>query len=173
MNKKNNIDTVLEVLFSSPSSKFHIRELARLTNLNPNTIVSIIEQLVKEKTVKKETKKHIVEVSLNFEDRAVKWKKKVSNILRVYESGVVDFLAEHYQPTAISLIGSYSRGEDIEKSDIDLVVLSQKKDIIDLNKFEKLLGKKVHLLVLERGKMGDEFFNNLINGIVLYGAIRK
>ena len=40
------------------------------------------------------------------------------------------------------------------------------------DKFEKILERKIHLLLLPK-KISDEFFNNLINGIVLYGAIRK
>lgn len=171
-NKILNTDKVLKELFRSPNYKFHIRELARIAKLNPNTIINIINKFEKENLIRKEPQGHVVEICLNLENKETIWKKRLFNLSEVYSSGIVDFLIKGYSPKSISLIGSYSRGEDIEKSDIDIVVVSNKKEIIDLNNFEKKLGKKIHLLILS-DKISEEFFNNLINGIVIYGYLRK
>ena len=168
----NNYNKVLKELFNKPTNIFYIRQLTRITGLNPNTIINITNKLMKEGLVKKNNKKHIVEISLNLENKETIEKKRIFNLYNIYNSGVINFLIKTYKPKSISIIGTYSRGEDIEESDIDLVVDSNNRKIIDLSKFEKILKKKIHLILLPK-KFSEEFFNNLINGIVLYGAIRK
>jgi len=168
----NNYNKVLKELFNKPTNIFYIRQLTRITGLNPNTIINITNKLMKEGLVKKNNKKHIVEISLNLENKETIEKKRIFNLYNIYNSGVINFLIKIYKPKSISIIGTYSRGEDIEESDIDLVVDSNNRKIIDLSKFEKILKKKIHLILLPK-KFSEEFFNNLINGIVLYGAIRK
>ncbi len=168
----NNEESFLEEVFAKPNYKFHIRELARLTKLNPNTIINIAKNLERQGIIKKINRKHIVEISLNLEDKKTQWRRKLFNLKQVYNSGLTDFLIEKYSPNSISLIGSYSRGEDIENSDIDIVIFSSKKLLLDLSAYEKKLRRKIHLIFPEKS-ISDEFFNNLINGVVLYGAIRK
>ena len=51
-------------------------------------------------------------------------------------------------------------------------VFSDKTISIDLKKFEKILKRKIHLLFYDKS-MSNEFFNNLINGVRLYGVIRN
>ncbi len=172
-NKTLNTEKVLKILFNNPTCKFHIRELARITKLNPNTIINIIKPLEKQKIVEKQAKKHIIEISLNFENKETIWKKRIFNMSQIYGSGLVDFLIEKYSPSSICLIGSYSRGEDIEKSDIDIAVITNKKNLVNLNKFEKKLNKNIHLLLISKSNISEEFFNNLINGIRLYGYLKK
>ena len=169
---RNNEERVLKELFSKPTYRFHIRELARATKLNPNTIINLTNQLEKEGIIKKQKKKHLVEISLNFKEPKTIQKKKFFNLSQIQNSGLIEFLIKEYSPKSITLVGSYSRGEDNEQSDIDLVVNTSIKEIKDLAKFEKILERKIHLLLLPK-KISDEFFNNLINGIVLYGAIKK
>jgi predicted nucleotidyltransferase len=164
---------ILGILFKNPTTKFHIRELARISNLNPNTVINSIKDLEKENLIKKEEKKHIVEIYLNLENKKIILKKRIFNISQIYDSGIVDFLIENYSPNSISLIGSYSKGEDIENADIDIVIFSENQKVISLTKFEKFIGRKIHLLIIKKEKISDEFFNNLINGFVLYGYIRK
>lgn len=169
----NNKERVLRTVFTKPTYKFHIRELAELTSLNPNTVISIVDKSVKEGLLVKEKRKHLTEVYLNFENPKAVTAKRLFNLSEIYNSGIVEFLAGFYNPEAISAIGSYSKGEDIEKSDIDIVVISNKKETLDVEKYEKRLSRKIHLLVLNYNKMSDEFYTNLINGVILYGYIIK
>lgn len=165
---------VLELIFEHPTGKFHIREMARLVKINPNTVLNVVKELEKEKIILIEKKKHIVEVFGNIEDKRFIRKKRIFNLSKIYGSGIVDFLIGETGAEMVSLIGSYSRGEDIEKSDIDIVVIAKKKvSELNLEKFEKLLKRKIHLLILDYSKMSDEFYSNLINGIVLHGFVRK
>ena len=169
----NNYKKVLEIFFDNPTGRFHIREIARLTKLNPNTIINIVKKLEKEDLVRVEKKTYLVEISAHFENKKFKEKKRISNILKLYESGLIDFLVKEYSPKAVSVIGSYSLGEDIEESDIDIVIITNKEEEIDIKKFEEKIGRKIHLLPVSYNKISDEFYTNLINGVVLYGYIRK
>jgi predicted nucleotidyltransferase len=171
--KMNNQEKILSLLFVRPTYRFHLREMARETKLNPNTIINITNKLEKLGFVKKEKKKNLVEVYLNLDKKEIIQEKRIFNLRKIYESGIIDFLTKMYSPLSISILGSYSRGEDIEISDIDIVLFSEKKHIIDLNKFEKELNRKIHLLIPSKNDISKEFFNNLINGVVVYGAIQK
>ena len=131
-----NKNKVLEVFFKKPTEAFHVRELARLTNLNPNTIINLIKELSNEDLITKERKKHIVEVAAKINEK-FKREKRIYNLKSICNSGVIDLLIKELSPKSISVVGSYSFGEDIENSDIDLVAISENDKQIDLSKFEK------------------------------------
>lgn len=169
----NSYEKIMKLIFERPSYRFHIREIARLVGLSPSTILNMLEWLKGRGLVKVEKKRHIVEVFADIENNAFLRKKRVFNISQIYESDIVDFISKKIDAELISVIGSYSRGEDIEKSDIDIVVISSEKNKeIDLSRFEKNLGRKIHLLVLNYNEISDEFYTNLINGVILYGHIK-
>ena len=167
-----NKEKVLKVFFDNPTGKFHIREIARKTCLNPNTILNILDSLIKCKLLKREKKKHLVEVSalINQDFQRL---KRVSNLQFLYDSGLVDFMVERLIPESVSVIGSYSWGEDVENSDVDIVVISKKKEMLDLTNFEKKIGRKIHLIIADYETISEEFYINLINGVVLYGYLNK
>ena len=169
----NSKEKISDAIFKNPTTKFHIRELARLTKLNPNTIINITKSFEKEKLVKIEKKEHITEILADTENQLFVDKKRLFNLSQIYKSDLVNFLIKEYSPKAISIIGSYSKGEDIEKSDIDIVIISEKEKPVNLEKFERLLSRKIHLIITSYKKMSEEFYINLINGIILYGYIDK
>lgn len=178
---KDNKEKIIETFFDYPTSKFHIRELARITRLNPNTISSAIKEINKEKLVNIERKRYIVNISANISSKDFARKKRIHNFSRIYNSGLVSFLEDYFSKDSIpyidsiSVIGSYSAGEDIEKSDIDIVIISrgELKKMPDIIKYESKLKRKIHLIITNYNDMSEEFFNNLINGMLLYGYLRK
>mgnify|MGYP001570323007 FL=1 len=168
-----NEQKILKEFFENPTRKFHILELARITSLHPNTVLTSLNSLTKEKLVKQEKKTHIKEAYANPENKEFVLKKRLFNLEQVYNSKIIEFLIKLYAPEAISIIGSYSQGEDIEKSDIDLVIITKKKEDANLEKFEKVLKRKIHLITTDYKEMSNEFYINLINGILLYGYLEK
>lgn len=162
---------VLDVFFDNPTGEFYIREIARLTGLNPNTVINVTEKLLKDNLIKKDKKRHVVELSASINEK-FKTKKRVRNLEKLYDSGLIDLLSSFYKPESIVVLGSYSSGEDILNSDVDLFIVSKKEGTADIRKFEKMLKRKIHILVSDYSKISEEFYTNLINGIVLYGSIR-
>ena len=166
-------DNVLLKIFENPSRKYYVRELAREAKVNPNSVLNVIKVLEKEGLVKKEVKKHVVEISTRLDDPKFLVKKRIFNLSQIYESRIIDFLVKSYRPKAIILFGSYSRGEDVKKSDIDIALITDRKEVAAVEIFEKKLGRKIHLLPLRYKDISDELYINLINGVVVYGYLDK
>ncbi len=166
-------DKVLSKIFEDPSKKYYVRELAQEAKVNPNSVLNVVKEMEKEGLVKKETKKHITEIYAILDSPVFTARKLLFNLAKIYESKIIDFLVENYHPKAVILFGSYSRGEDIKKSDIDIAIVTDNQVIINVEKFEKTLNRKIHIVPIEYKKISDELYINLINGIVVYGYIDK
>ena len=171
MIEKSTVQRVLEIFFDNPSREFHLRELSRLLKLSMPTIISTTDKLVKEKLIIKEKGKVITKVMANRGYIDFARLKRLHNLELIYKSGIIIHLSESYnQPKAIILFGSFSRGEEIEKSDIDIAVLTNKRLNLDLSKYENILKKAVSVHEVSLDKISGEFRANLLNGIVLEGS---
>ena len=85
---------------------------------------------------------------------------------------MIDYLWDKLSPEVIILYGSFSKGESIENSDIDLFILGKDKNI-ELTNFERKLNKKIHILSNESIKeIPSELKNNILNGLILKGYIK-
>ncbi|OGX02023.1 MAG: hypothetical protein A2062_05015 [Omnitrophica WOR_2 bacterium GWA2_44_7] len=171
MLEKNNTDKLLEVFFDSPGREFHIRELSRITKISAPTILLAVEALEKRGflTTHKKGNLKIVKASSTI---AFCRSKRVRNMEKLYQSGLIEYLVDEYEsPKAIVLFGSFSRGDDIEASDIDIAILTVTHKELDLKFFEKNLARKISIHEVDVKKVSREFYNNLINGIIMEGAI--
>ena len=168
---KNSIFIVLGAFFDSPTKEFHARELSRKTDLSIFAVLEAIKKLSKEKLVTfyKKGNMKIVKAS---QSTAFTRAKRVRNLEKIYESGVVDYLSHVYdKPETIILFGSYSRGDDIENSDIDIAIITREHKEANMGKFEKILSRNISLHEIDLKKTSKEFHNNLTNGIALEGAL--
>ncbi len=168
---KNSKFIVLDVFLNSPTKEFHARELSRKTSLSIFAVLEAIKKLSKEGFISVSKKGNMKIVKASNSTTFIR-AKRVSNLEKIYDSGLVDYLASAYEnPGAIILFGSYSRGDDIESSDIDIAVITKDHKKRALEKFEKILSRKISVHEIDLKKISKEFHNNLINGIVLEGAI--
>lgn len=168
---KSTTERVLDIFLENPTKAFYLRELSRTLKLSMPTIISTTEKLAKEKLIIK-TKGPVLTTVVAYREN--KWFvhiKRIENINRFYRSGIVEDLTQSYgHPQAIILFGSFSRGEDIETSDIDIAVLTPKKKQISLEKYEKFLKRRINIHEIAAGKISKEFQANLYNGIILEGS---
>lgn len=163
---------LLQVFFDYPKKDFQIRELSRKIRLAQISIINHLKHLVKENLVIKENKLIYPSYKANTNNELFKLLKKQNLILRLKESGLIEFLEEQLRPNCIVLFGSASRGEDSEDSDTD-IFLQSKEVNLDLNKFEKSLNRKINLLFEPSlKKLSEELLNNIINGEILYGYLK-
>ena len=95
------------------------------------------------------------------------------NIKQIYDSGLRDYLINEYSNPVIILFGSFSKGEDIENSDIDLYLGMLSKKEIKLEKFEKILKRKIQIFRYSNLKQINNIHlaNNIINGIIFNGFL--
>ncbi|MBU2560726.1 MAG: nucleotidyltransferase domain-containing protein [Nanoarchaeota archaeon] len=175
----NTKEKVMEALFEEPSRKFHIRLLARMTGLNPNTIISITDDLAKEGllTKQKEKETNLVTIKANPQDTIFKIRKQAYNIEKIHKSGIIKHLEEQLSYPAIILFGSYAKAENHKSSDIDLFIVTEAKKEPDLAAFERRLGAPIQLFIHNKKELkrlvntNPELMNNVLNGTVLSGFL--
>lgn len=168
---KDNNFKVMELFFKFPFKSFHIRELARLTDLSSSGIIKIIKKLKKEHLLISKKGKVTEEIKPDFDGKFLLM-KRLYNIYSLYDSGLMDYIKNFYEfPKAIILFGSYSDGTDNENSDIDLAIITNNKKIPDFSKFEHKLARKINLHLIDLRSTSKEFKNSLANGIMLHGFV--
>lgn len=156
----------------NPTRPYQIRELSREINLATTSIKLHLKELEKNNFVRQEKVGVYKAYKANFSDENFRFYKKLFNLTTLKECGLVNELEKQLFPDVIILFGSYSKGEDVENSDIDIFVLAKEKNM-DLKKFEKILGRGIQLFFSEDlNKLPKELFNNILNGVILSGFVR-
>ena len=156
---------ILELLSEYPNKRFTIREIARKTGTPSSSVQRYLENLKKENIVSKENKLII--------NNHTKFLKSFFIIDKIYRVGLISYLKEQLNPSVIIVFGSIRKGEYDYESDIDLFVESTVKKEFDLGNFEKKLKHKIQLFVYSNiNKLQPHLFNNVINGIKIYGSFK-
>ncbi|MBI4014828.1 MAG: nucleotidyltransferase domain-containing protein [Candidatus Aenigmarchaeota archaeon] len=166
---------ILRLLFTYPEKSFTGRAMALAIGVSQPGISKAVAGLIKESFVTsskdKETKR--LSIALNRSNNLIIGLKRADNLKKVYESGIQNFLEEELPGAAIILFGSFSRGDDISTSDIDIAVIGRKEKDINLEPYENVLHRKVILqFYTSMGAVHKELRENLCNGIVLAGGVR-
>ncbi|MBI3034164.1 nucleotidyltransferase domain-containing protein [Candidatus Woesearchaeota archaeon] len=164
--------SILGLFFKDPDGVFHIREIARLTDLHPNTVLKEVKKLVNRGFLIRKKTKIAVEVKANRENELFYFHKRLNNIEKLYESGLINYLYDAYNsPEAIILFGSYSRGEDTMRSDIDLAIVTKKSLDLEFGRYEKALKRKIQIFEIKIETTNKNLLTNVANGIVLKGYL--
>jgi len=166
---------ILKLFFERPSRRFNVREVARLVKISPATASKKLRSLAKAGILKQERERMLLFYRANLESDLYQDMKLFYNIRKIRESGLLDELNKFYFKPTVVLFGSASKGLDTESSDLDLLILSEKKvGFPQKEKFEKKLGKSLQLFVFKTIKKikNKELINSIINGVVLQGELR-
>lgn len=163
---------IMEVFFEEPTKNFQLREISRLTNIAVTSVKKYLKELVDENLVRKSTETLYPSYLANETNRMFKVYKQQRMIFKIYLSGLVDYLEKTSLPTCIILFGSVRKGEYNKDSDIDIFIQSSKHKL-ELRKFEKQLNHKINILFeADLKDLSKELFNNIVNGIILYGYLK-
>lgn len=166
---ESNTQKFLALVFKYPTTGFTIREIAKRLNISPPTASSISKKLEKIDLVRLQREKAQYKVFGSVESETFKDIKRIFNIFSLLP--LKNFLIKKFNPNLIAVYGSYSMGEDVENSDIDIFVDSLRKKLVSLSKFEKELGRSIHLLVDKFENLPKDLKADIINGVILYGVI--
>ncbi len=174
---KSSIWRVFEVFADEPLKIHFIKEISRKINLAPTSVKKHTEILEKNDIIIKKKGERFLGYIANRENDDFLFYKKTLNLINLKESGFIDYLIKNFYPKTIILYGSYLKGEDVEESDIDIFILSQKiseNKEINIDKFEKLLERKIHLIIEPSlKKLNKNLRTEIINGAVLYGYLKN
>ena len=174
VNKITAEESILNFFLNNPRREIHLRALARETNLSPAGILKASKQLIKDNIIiqKKDKEKNLLILKANREENNFSSLKRSRNIYALSDCGLLKYLIESYErPETIILFGSYSKGEDMEESDVDIAIITKRNLQLDLKQFEKKIERKIKILELNKEKIQKQFWQTLANGIVLYGYL--
>ncbi|MFP4116564.1 MAG: winged helix-turn-helix transcriptional regulator [Candidatus Aenigmatarchaeota archaeon] len=165
---------ILELFFEEPTEALHLREVAKRIDVSPRTAKKHLTDLEDEGFIESEEDGVYLRFKASRNQKFKDW-KVLYNLRRIRNSGLVDFLNEKFNFPLIVLFGSASEGDDIDKSDLDIFVLTECKKKVDLEVFEDRMDKEIQLITrtekeLEKMKENNpELLNNILNGIVVSG----
>lgn len=172
--KRKDIKTVVkEFFFVNPTAKLRVRELERKLKIPLPSVIRYCKELEAEGILTSIKTGSVVFHCADRSNPAYILEKRLFNIKSLYVSGLIEKLRTELSNPPVILFGSYAKGEDIEKSDIDLYIETQSKSLIDLASFEKRLNRKIQLFRHRKlDEIGNSLLkNNIINGIVLNNQV--
>ena len=169
MKRKGIKQKIKEYFFINPTAKIRVRELERTINFPLPSVIRYCRELEKEGTLTTEKTGNVVFYTASRTSEKYIIEKKLYNIKHIYESGILDYLKQELSNPPIILFGSFAKGEDVEESDIDLYIETPSNKEINLNKFEKIMKRKIQIFIFKDIKKvpNNHLANNIINGITL------
>ena len=169
---------IMEVLFEFPEKEFSLSDLAKEAGVAKANIGKILSELKNIDFIELTKLSKIWRIKANIMNWYFIRSKIIYNLNFVYQSGLVEFLNNHFKnPRAIILFGSFRKGEDASNSDIDIAIENEDfKDyeimgLRELSEFEKEIGRKIQLHLFNKKNADLHVFNNIANGIVLMGFL--
>ena len=159
--------------FLNPTAKLRVRQIEREVKVPLPSAIRYAKELEKEQILKSTL---VAGVKLYSADRTSKiflLEKKLFNISNLHTTGFVNFLIAQYNNPTIVVFGSYAKGEDIEKSDIDMYIETSSKLKNNLGSFEEKLKRTIQLFNYKniRKIKNKDLANNIVNGFTLNGFV--
>lgn len=165
---------VFEVFVDEPLRIHYIKEISRRIKLAPTSVRKHLKELEKQGLIIAKKGERFSGFTANRDNGDFLFFKKMFNLIKLKESGLVDSLINSFYPKTLVLYGSFLKGEDVEGSDVDLLLISKSKKNIDLGEFEDILKRKIHIVVEDSlKKFKDNLKSEIINGMILYGYLEN
>ena len=161
---------LLEFLFDFPTTGFSERELSRRLAVSPTAVSKAMEGLEKEGLISVK-RGFMLEIRLSGDSELAQGMKRVSNLGKIYSSGLHSFLLDSLPGRAVILFGSYAFGEDTERSDIDIAVVGAEPrgGLKGIEAFGKALNREINMQFFQWEKTDKNLKESILNGIVLAG----
>ena len=163
---------ILELFIEQSNTDFSARGIARELGISHPTALKNLRELEKLGLIGKNERTLYPTYRANTVGENYMSYKREHIVFSIRKSGLVEYIQERLLPSCIVLFGSCAKGAYREDSDIDLFVEASESDL-DLSAFEKKLRKNVHLIFeFDINTLQPRLRDNILNGVVLYGAIR-
>jgi len=161
----------LSPFFEDCYRRINVREYAKLIKKSPPTASSILNKYHKLGLLEKQQDRIYLFFYANKNNKdlidlsKIYWRHKLNKlILKIKENTI--------NPTII-LFGSLSKAEVTQASDVDIAIISNKKDI-NIKQIELELSRKIELFWFKSLKeINNELLINIINGYVLEGRLKN
>ena len=171
-------ELVLRWFLRSPEREFHIRQIAKIIGVTPMSARKYLLELKTEGFITEApTKFRAKNYQANTDDPLFQEELRHHHIQNIIRSGLLGTLNKELSLPTVIFFGSAAKGEDTSASDVDIFVLSETKKQISLELYEKALGRRIQLFLLNSKefdalkKKNKHLVNNIINGICLSGYL--
>jgi predicted nucleotidyltransferase len=164
---------IFTLLCKKTGQKLNQRQIAKMVKATPTGVAQALQEMKKSNMAKidKDKTMNLNLVSLPRTQECLGL-KRIENLSQIQCVGLTTFLEDMFPGMTIILFGSYSRGEDVTTSDIDIALIGGKEKMVDIAHFERILERKININYYDSLKsISKELRENLCNGIVLVGAI--
>jgi predicted nucleotidyltransferase len=179
--KRNTLEKIASMFYLYPDRDFTLSALAQEAGVSKSSVGEILEEMSDANFIKVERigKKTMLIRANNESFEFLRW-KIVYNLKSILYSGIIEELVNKFRnPRAVVLFGSYRWGQDAKDSDIDIAIETVDDvsyEVLEFSsgpvkEFEENMKRKVQVHIFNRKKIGLSFFNNVANGIVLYGFL--
>ncbi|MEK6959636.1 MAG: nucleotidyltransferase domain-containing protein [Nanoarchaeota archaeon] len=175
MLQKCSIWKVAKVFFDEPTRPHYLIEISRKSGLAHTSVAALLNELLSagiiKKTTEKRGKRRFPIYTADIDRQEYKASKRLHNLAAIEQSGLLDAIRNESHPKAITLFGSYSRGEDLEESDIDIFIEGRPSQT-SLERYERILHRKIQAHYRSHFKdISHELKNSIINGWTLRGYL--
>ncbi len=165
---------ILRLLFIKTGVSLNSLSIARNLKVSQTAVSKALPFLEENYfiTVKKDKESKRLSIELNRDNHKILQLKRADNLKLIYESGLADFLEKEFAGATIILFGSYSYGDDIFSSDIDIAIIGRKDKLINLDKFESIFEKEIIINFYNSFKeIHKNLKNNILSGIIISGRV--
>ncbi len=165
------IFNTLKPFFEDNYKRYNVREYARLSKISPPSASKFLSRLHKEGLLVREIEKNYLYFSANKDDKLFISLSRAYWLYIFEKAGLTDFFGEELVKPLVILFGSFSKAEINENSDIDLAIFSASEKKINLEKFEKKLGRTIQQFVFTKKEdVPKELIRNIMDGLILVGG---
>ncbi len=169
--------SILRLFFDDPIENFHIREVARKSDVSHMTARKYLHRFVREGLLVQHKSKLYPTFVADTSNPKYLNLKRFYNLERLRESNIISDLEQFYDYPTIVLFGSYAQIYNTKESDIDIFIVTNIEKEFSTNTYEKILQRKINLLVCSEKECirmkakSPELINNICNGITLSGKL--
>ena len=103
---------ILRPFFEEPNREFHIRELARILEINHMTSKKYLKQLEKEGFLLETVSKYVKNYRADIDNEKFREYKRFFNIQNLINSELINLLDREFAYPTIVVFGSFEKGED-------------------------------------------------------------
>jgi predicted nucleotidyltransferase len=168
---------ILQYFALNPTKEAYVNEIAEKLSLSSGICSKTLKELLELNILEKRKlgREHYYKLANNYLTKEL---KRFIGLFMIHEAGLVNKIAEASEGlTSIALYGSYATGEFNANSDIDLLIISLKKQKILMRTLEQTIGKDINIQSFSIGqwlkmkKESDSFYLTVVKShILLYGS---
>ncbi|MBI5393408.1 nucleotidyltransferase domain-containing protein [Candidatus Woesearchaeota archaeon] len=166
---------LLNLFFNYPTKQWHFEDIVKESTVTRGKVDQWLKRFIENRLIIKIKEKGKMPYYIaDYDSHFYKSRKKLFAYEQLYESGLLEHLYSLQKIKTIIIFGSFARTDWYKKSDIDLFVYGDPKEL-HIAEFELRLKRDIQLFICENkndiNKYDDGLLKNIIKGNLIKGDI--